>query len=601
METVEMLSKTVLVMLLFLVTIDDVTGHGGMLEPPMRSIAWRYGFDTPINYDWMSLYCGGLHEFTRHGGKCGVCGDPYNGPYENARGGVYDTGIIVRHYPANLREIEVKVEITAHHKGYFRFKICANNENEVTQECLDRNPLRIRESDTQGDPYRFYPPREPKLNELHVELPPGMICDRCVLQWTYTAGNNAGTSSTGESCMGCGIQETFVNCADISIGGTVDNIPVSARDTSGPEVVINQLEDVNEIIHTVLPDVRGGVNSQDTPTMNTFPRSRDQSFIEPGTMPTDMNAAADIGIHHVNVPVASLSDLNTQRQPNLNPTFSHQNNARDFIPSSPINTHRSIFPNSQTPGTGFHSPSVINNQLPIGHSIPSHFGHGPNNSPIMPHTGMNNHPLLPPPSQVSTPLLDSVNRFANQLPHSHAHNTGRVPNFGTHSTLLGSIGSVVNRINTANGQNGFSTFSHSAQQRMSSGSPNMLPNQIATHHHGHTGHQNVLSNNHIMPNTHRNFHPSVLAAVQHSRENRLSGRQSQLDRHRLRVATQKAASRVRNNLLPRRILVHSTAVAQHLLRKYPQLKGRVYLSRQALANSTYPQIQHRYARRRVMV
>ena len=38
-----------------------VDGHGGILEPPSRSLAWRYGFDAPINYDWMSLYCGGFH------------------------------------------------------------------------------------------------------------------------------------------------------------------------------------------------------------------------------------------------------------------------------------------------------------------------------------------------------------------------------------------------------------------------------------------------------------------------------------------------------------------------------------------------------------
>ena len=36
-----------------------VKGHGGLIEPPMRSIAWRYGFDTPVNYDWNGLFCGG--------------------------------------------------------------------------------------------------------------------------------------------------------------------------------------------------------------------------------------------------------------------------------------------------------------------------------------------------------------------------------------------------------------------------------------------------------------------------------------------------------------------------------------------------------------
>ena len=51
---------------------------------------------------------------------------------------MYDTGVIVRHYPAGLKEIEIKVELTAHHKGYFEFKLCANNEGPITQECLNR-------------------------------------------------------------------------------------------------------------------------------------------------------------------------------------------------------------------------------------------------------------------------------------------------------------------------------------------------------------------------------------------------------------------------------------------------------------------------------
>lgn len=43
------------------IMVSEVKGHGGLLEPPSRSLAWRYGFDAPINYDWMSLYCGGFH------------------------------------------------------------------------------------------------------------------------------------------------------------------------------------------------------------------------------------------------------------------------------------------------------------------------------------------------------------------------------------------------------------------------------------------------------------------------------------------------------------------------------------------------------------
>ena len=40
--------------------ILSVEGHGNMIDPPMRSSAWRYGFGTPINYDDNGLTCGGF-------------------------------------------------------------------------------------------------------------------------------------------------------------------------------------------------------------------------------------------------------------------------------------------------------------------------------------------------------------------------------------------------------------------------------------------------------------------------------------------------------------------------------------------------------------
>ncbi|XP_052790231.1 uncharacterized protein LOC128224429 [Mya arenaria] len=232
---------------LLLVFITCCSAHGGMQEPPMRSLAWRYGFDVPINYDWNSLYCGGFSKFQQSGGKCGLCGDPYDGPFENDRGGPYDTGIIVRHYPAGMRQIDVKFELTAYHKGYVTFHLCPNNEMTLTQACFDAHPLQIVEG-SPDDPYKFYPPENPKLHEVKVVLPRGVVCDRCVLQWIYKAGNSLGRHENGTSCIGCGLQETFINCADISIGGTVDNIFVR-NDTNSPEtdIVIPQTANVTQI------------------------------------------------------------------------------------------------------------------------------------------------------------------------------------------------------------------------------------------------------------------------------------------------------------------------------------------------------------------
>ncbi len=37
-----------------------VAGHGILIEPPSRASAWRFGFDTPPNYDDNALSCGGF-------------------------------------------------------------------------------------------------------------------------------------------------------------------------------------------------------------------------------------------------------------------------------------------------------------------------------------------------------------------------------------------------------------------------------------------------------------------------------------------------------------------------------------------------------------
>ena len=49
------------------------------------------------------------------------------------------------------------------------------------------------------------------------QLPAGLQCRRCVLQWHYMAANNWGDCGNGTSRNGCGAQEQFRACADIRI------------------------------------------------------------------------------------------------------------------------------------------------------------------------------------------------------------------------------------------------------------------------------------------------------------------------------------------------------------------------------------------------
>lgn len=40
--------------------VGRVISHGLLALPPSRSSAWRFGYDTPVNYDDWTLNCGGF-------------------------------------------------------------------------------------------------------------------------------------------------------------------------------------------------------------------------------------------------------------------------------------------------------------------------------------------------------------------------------------------------------------------------------------------------------------------------------------------------------------------------------------------------------------
>lgn len=120
--------------------------------------------------------------------------------------------------------IKTSVQLTANHKGYFVFKICPaiSSIREVTQSCLDSNPLKVINS---PNPLRYYvPDKLSRVFNVTLRLPPTLTCQRCVIQWTYTTGNNWGRCEDGKtSKVGCGPQETFRACADVTIKGQIKN------------------------------------------------------------------------------------------------------------------------------------------------------------------------------------------------------------------------------------------------------------------------------------------------------------------------------------------------------------------------------------------
>ena len=86
-----------------------------------------------------------LVQWSQNGGKCGVCGDPYHEPVPRLHeaGGFYDTGLLGRRYtPGQI--IDIEVELTANHKGYFELKLCPMSGDPTVaerQDCFNKYVL----------------------------------------------------------------------------------------------------------------------------------------------------------------------------------------------------------------------------------------------------------------------------------------------------------------------------------------------------------------------------------------------------------------------------------------------------------------------------
>ncbi len=142
----------------------------------------------------------------------------YNsGPRDHEDGGKYATGIIGRIYQSG-ELINVTIDITANHFGYFEFRLCPLRRR-LTQRCLDRYLLNIRLNDFNFHTRYYLPHGNKSYFYIPVQLPQEIhSCKHCVLQWKYHAGNTWGKDHHGKICLGCtDQQEEFYNCADIQI------------------------------------------------------------------------------------------------------------------------------------------------------------------------------------------------------------------------------------------------------------------------------------------------------------------------------------------------------------------------------------------------
>lgn len=145
-----------------------------------------------------------------------MCGDNWveRTPRSHELGGRFGQGVIVKSYAPNS-VAHVRVQITQNHRGYFTFDMCNLDRNggQETEACFRQMPLRLADG---SDRFQL----EIFTNtwfDVFVRIPAGFTCNHCVMRWTYVAGNRWGTCDNGTGALGCGQQENFIACSDISV------------------------------------------------------------------------------------------------------------------------------------------------------------------------------------------------------------------------------------------------------------------------------------------------------------------------------------------------------------------------------------------------
>ncbi|XP_034936365.1 uncharacterized protein [Chelonus insularis] len=209
--------KFLFIITIMMVNLSEIFGHGMLMDPVNRGSAWRKGFNTPVNYNDNGNYCGGYTaHFITNKGKCGVCGDNYSNkqPRSNENGGRYGTGTIVKSYQEG-QQFDVIVNLSVNHRGYFEFALCPlKGKNDIeTEECFAKYPLKLASG---KEAYNLTSGRS-GYYKIKLQLPKGLTCEQCSLRWNYKTGNAWGTCGDGKGATGCGNQETFRTCSDISI------------------------------------------------------------------------------------------------------------------------------------------------------------------------------------------------------------------------------------------------------------------------------------------------------------------------------------------------------------------------------------------------
>jgi len=103
------------------------------------------------------------------------------------------------------------------------------------------------------------------LRLVYVHLPRRLSCSQCILQWTYTAGNNWGVCSNGTGELGCGPQETFRACSDIRILPSGKRKPAPSKISSFSDSTTFDLNDFEDYYDELFGGQSDNINAIDGP------------------------------------------------------------------------------------------------------------------------------------------------------------------------------------------------------------------------------------------------------------------------------------------------------------------------------------------------
>ena len=117
--------------------------------------------------------------------------------------------------------IDLMIEIVANHGGHFNFEMCWRDSwnTTETEDCFESLKLSGKESTPEDDElsYQLDSSSGTGIYTMSVELPAERTCENCILRWHWRSANNWGICEDGSEAVGCGYQEVYRNCADVSV------------------------------------------------------------------------------------------------------------------------------------------------------------------------------------------------------------------------------------------------------------------------------------------------------------------------------------------------------------------------------------------------